>query len=280
MNKTADFTLHTWDGSQAVITQFAALLSDVYQRSISAEHMMWKHLHNPVGPSLITYAQDEQGNMGAARAFWPMYSEKGPLYQPCDTVTHPNFQRRGLFSTLTKMCLDKVENHAAIVNFPNHNSYPAYLKLGWQLYAENKKTIGLSVFKSAKPISDLRSYLTGRMPINRIDYLCWRFSTTSGKHYRFFEHAHGVLVDNDETQGLIAIGPMKTPYGMSSGIHKGYVLPDRFSTATNALTGKFALPCHSRTAFYLPGNAVNNGAKDSLEHAFSLAQVNTLMDTF
>ena len=276
MTQQQTFTIKQWEGEPDVLQRYAALLSSVYQKDISPQYMEWKHARNPLKPSLIAYAENDAGEMVAARAFWPMFSTKQPIYQPCDTVTRGDFQRRGLFSSLTKLCLSHVESNASIVNFPNNNSYPAYLKLGWKCYAQNKRVFGLSLLGRRQRIRDLGHYLEQRVSPERLLYLKWRYSSASGVNYRFFEHESGFIVSNGQTQGLVSLQENREPFGKTTGFSQGYVLPNFYSSLKRIFTGTLALPCSSRTAFYLLPAA----SKDTLEQAFSMAQVNTLMDTF
>lgn len=276
MSEKKPFTIAIWKQDADILEQYAALLSHVYKRVISAEHLLWKHSRNPLGPSLISYAQNDEGEMVAARAFWRMFSREANIYQPCDTVTHPNFQRRGLFSSLTTLCLNHVEDQAVMVNFPNHNSYPAYLKLGWRKYADNKRVFGFSMNPSIAPIKNVSTYFDTHFDEVHAKYLTWRFNTKSGKQYHFFEHKHGVVVDNGNMQGLILNKPSVHAYGKKSGKNQGYVLPTHFNAGLGALSFSIALPCSSRTAYFLKHQAnIKN-----LDALFANAQVNTLMDTF
>lgn len=276
MTDKPSFALHQWSGETDVLDKYAGLLSQVYNKTVSPTHLYWKHRDNPLGHSLITYAENSAGEMVAARAFWRMYSENTPIYQPCDTVTRPDFQRRGLFSSLTKMCLYVVESDAAIVNFPNNNSYPAYLKLGWQSYSQNKKVFGLGLNVFSKPIPDLISHIKSRVNEKRLAYLAWRFSDKSGIDYRFFTHSKGIVVCNGSMQGLVAFNCIESAYGKSMGVNIGYVSPKHFSAVKALLSGTVALACASKTAFLLMPNA----EIQTLKNAFSLSQANVLMDTF
>ena len=53
-----------------------------------------------------------------------------------DTATHPDCQRQGIFSTLTKQALHDLEEEGIhfVFNTPNdQTSLPGYLKLGWKI---------------------------------------------------------------------------------------------------------------------------------------------------
>jgi hypothetical protein len=54
-----------------------------------------------------------------------------------DTVTHPDYQGRGIFSKLTLQALDALRDEADFVfNTPNEKSLPGYLKMGWQVVGQ------------------------------------------------------------------------------------------------------------------------------------------------
>lgn len=99
----------------------------------------WKHRDNPLGPSIISYAVDSATDRIVAvralmRADLTVRGERIIAFQPCDTATHPDYQRRGLFSKLTMLAAERAREEGASVlyNFPNYRSGPGYLKLGWQ----------------------------------------------------------------------------------------------------------------------------------------------------
>jgi hypothetical protein len=63
--------------------------------------------------------------------------EAYPAVRGVDTATHPDFQRRGIFSALTLHAAGELrrEGCAFVFNTPNQNSLPGYLKLGWKIVA-------------------------------------------------------------------------------------------------------------------------------------------------
>lgn len=97
----------------------------------------WKHKENPFGESPSRVAVDGDRIVGF-RTFmrWEL---DGPevvvrAVRAVDTATHPDYQRRGIFSRLTRHALDElsVEGVGLVFNTPNDRSGPGYLKLGWQ----------------------------------------------------------------------------------------------------------------------------------------------------
>lgn len=100
----------------------------------------WKHLRNPFGPSpgLLALAG---GRPVALRVFlrWAFRranaKEPIPAVRAVDTVTHPDWRGRGLFSRLTRELIRRVAENGArfVFNTPNSKSRPGYLRMGWQV---------------------------------------------------------------------------------------------------------------------------------------------------
>jgi hypothetical protein len=107
------------------------------------EFWVWKHHANPFGVSYGLYAWDETAvEVAGLRVLmrWRFRDEAGglwPAVRAVDTATHPNHQRRGLFSSLTRRAVaDLTEQGVELIfNTPNQNSLPGYLKMGWQIAA-------------------------------------------------------------------------------------------------------------------------------------------------
>ena len=101
----------------------------------------WKHLDNPFGPSPTLLAEEDDKLIGL-RAFlrWE-FEAKGKTYRACravDTATHPDYQGKGIFKTLTNKLVDQVAASGVdfIYNTPNKKSTPGYLKMGWQKWGK------------------------------------------------------------------------------------------------------------------------------------------------
>ncbi|MFN2486948.1 MAG: GNAT family N-acetyltransferase [Acidimicrobiia bacterium] len=98
----------------------------------------WKHIDNPFGPSLMLVAS-EHGRLAGFRAFmrWDLI---GPsrhrlrCVRAVDTATHPDFQRRGIFRSLTLSGIELAQSEGMdlIFNTPNAKSGPGYLTMGWR----------------------------------------------------------------------------------------------------------------------------------------------------
>ncbi len=97
----------------------------------------WKHMTNPFGASYVYLAHDERGQVAGMRAFmqWRFQAGGQPVraVRAVDTATHPDHQRRGIFTMLTLHTLHEVEKDGVgmVFNTPNQQSMPGYLKMGW-----------------------------------------------------------------------------------------------------------------------------------------------------
>ena len=102
----------------------------------SPELFRWKHVDNPSGRSLMLLAERDERVVGL-RAFmrWRFIGggEVIRAVRAVDTATHPDYQGRGIFRTLTLEALDRLRGDADLVfNTPNEKSLPGYLKMGWR----------------------------------------------------------------------------------------------------------------------------------------------------
>jgi GNAT superfamily N-acetyltransferase len=103
-----------------------------------ASFYRWKHDENPFGPSYVWVALDGPRLVGL-RTFlrWDFEwgGERLHAVRAVDTATHPDYQRRGIFSRLTTEVLAacQAEGVAFVFNTPNDQSRPADLKMGWQV---------------------------------------------------------------------------------------------------------------------------------------------------
>ena len=119
------------------INDFLSVHQAVFHQSeLDIKWFKRKYIDNPYGDSFLAYAYSDNGNVAAVRAFWRNDLGNQIAFQPADTCTMPEHRRRGLFAQLTKAVLNQIPSNVYIYNFPNDNSYPQYLKLGWHLHSQ------------------------------------------------------------------------------------------------------------------------------------------------
>lgn len=131
--------------------------------SRSPEFFRWKHRENPFGRSFMLVAEAGERIVGL-RAFMRWQFQTGEriirAVRAVDTATHPEFQRMGIFSRLTRQALADLRQQADLVfNTPNTQSGPGYLKLGWRLVG--RVTVSARVRRPVRFLRGLRSARTG-----------------------------------------------------------------------------------------------------------------------
>lgn len=139
-------------------------IADLLNRALAAKvvgqrdtaYWAWKHEDNPMGRSLMLLAESA-GQIVGVRAFmsWKLAIDGATVrvVKPVDSVTHPEFQRQGIFKRLTIAACDMAteEGVQLIFNTPNAKSMPGYLKMGW------KHTAAMALY--VKPLRPLRSMI-------------------------------------------------------------------------------------------------------------------------
>lgn len=173
----------------------------------------WKHELNPFGPSYALVAE-AGGRPVGLRMFLRWRLESGATsveaVRAVDTVTHPDFRRRGIFSRLTREALRLAGEDGVrlVFNTPNPRSRAGYLQMGWQdvgrvpLMLCPLRPLRLLLPDAAAPEPDLKAFPTagdllasGPEPERfRIDdrrlhtrrtrsYLDWRYRQIPDRHY-------------------------------------------------------------------------------------------------
>lgn len=96
----------------------------------------WKFRDSPFGPSSLIVAEQD-GKIIGVDNWWPwefnMRGQTIKALQPCDSVVHPDYRRHGYFKQLRIHGLKLAQEQSVqlLFNFPNANSLPANLSLGW-----------------------------------------------------------------------------------------------------------------------------------------------------
>jgi GNAT superfamily N-acetyltransferase len=103
----------------------------------NAAFFEWKHSHNAFGRSPAWVALDGDRIVGLRVLMrWEFDTPEGPAraVRAVDTATHPDYQGRGIFSTLTRLAINELRDEGVdfVFNTPNDKSRPGYLKMGWQ----------------------------------------------------------------------------------------------------------------------------------------------------
>lgn len=264
------------DFTREFFCQYSKLLSDVSSKVTEADCLYRKHNDNPIGRSIIAVAISSDGELAGARAFWRMHGEQGEtkLYQPCDTVTSPKFQGLGVFSRLTKMSLDLLGDDFLIFNFPNNNSFPGYIKLGWGFFSSNYKRYSFSL-NNVIGQKSIKSCLPDYLDAEYVKYLIWRFDELYPGRYNFRELPDAVMISNGDFSGVIRFD-LSSKSNYCSGFSKGYVLELTKRKIFSLSHVSFYFSCNSRTVLYPPTDL----SIRRLTELTSSADIITFMDTF
>ena len=120
--------------------QLVPLMKNCFGMNIDVDYFKWKYFDNPSGFVEGYYAKDlETGEMAAYYGGIPQtfsYKDKSfKVVQSCDTMTHSNHRRNGLFEKLAKHCDSELlkRNELFIIGFGGSKTAPGYVKYGWKL---------------------------------------------------------------------------------------------------------------------------------------------------
>lgn len=121
----------------SVLELMEATLGTDSSRQKAASLWRWKHIDNYFGRSLVCLARDDYRQLAGMRAFMRWKFRIGDrevdAVRAVDTATHPEHQRRGIFTKLTLHTLQEAKKQGVdlVFNTPNKYSMPGYLKMGW-----------------------------------------------------------------------------------------------------------------------------------------------------
>jgi len=101
----------------------------------------WQFLENPAGPGYIRLAEHDGVIVGQYAAIPTRFrvatagGRERTFAMSCDTMTHPGYQRQGMFARLARELYEEIasrEDVSTVWGFPNPASHPGFVgKLGW-----------------------------------------------------------------------------------------------------------------------------------------------------
>lgn len=124
------------------LDEFLDLHSQIFGPDCGREWFDWKYEDNPyVDHVPIIVAEADDALAGARPLFALDMSVDGDRHlalQPGDTMVHPDHRRQGVFTRMTEAAIDRYSDGdpSFFFNFPNQQSGPGYLKLGWESVAD------------------------------------------------------------------------------------------------------------------------------------------------
>lgn len=114
------------------ITDFNFVQDNVFAGEHTEAQFLHQYINNPYGQSVIAVVYID-GKPSAARALWRNDIYGKAAYQPGRTAVLAVCRGKGIFTEMTKRSIAMLPKEAIIYNFPNNNSYPGYIKMGWTL---------------------------------------------------------------------------------------------------------------------------------------------------
>lgn len=117
---------------------FLSLYETVFDRERSTAWFRWKYEDNPyVDHVPIVVAEDDGDLVGCRSLFAQEMRGHGAVrtaFQPCDTMVHPDYRRRGLFDRMNERSLERYAEGGPsfLFNFPNEASKRGNLNHGWR----------------------------------------------------------------------------------------------------------------------------------------------------
>lgn len=130
----------------------------------SVDWLEWKYVNNPKiidQPTVFGVIHKSSGILVGIRPFLAcdvvLGNKTFKAAQPCDTVVHPKFRGKGLFSEMNRVAIEELTNEGydLFFNFPNRNSQPGYLKMGWEKVAVFDESFAFNNFR--KVVGDTSS---------------------------------------------------------------------------------------------------------------------------
>lgn len=124
----------TWTDtpSAQVKGDFIQLANTVFGTFVTESYFKSKFEDNIYGPSLLTVVYVD-GQPAGADVMWrnDLWGERA--YQTVDTCVLERFRGMGLFKSMTRWELERFGKDTLVYGFPNVNSFPGYVKMGWHV---------------------------------------------------------------------------------------------------------------------------------------------------
>ncbi len=221
MTETITLRPYQDDDLDEVLALLRSSLGETSLLQRTPDLFTWKHADNPFGRSIILVA-DAGGTIAGLRAFmrWELTTPDGATLRcvrAVDTATHPDFQRRGIFSRLTEAAVEAARQDGVdlIFNTPNEKSGAGYLKMGWEevgpIGVMVRPGLGLLRRHATEGIPKTEDLLPGSEPLDDFppvtarpprglrtprtdDYLRWRFTAHPTARYAAVGAGSGLAV--------------------------------------------------------------------------------------
>ena len=137
------------------LEQMSELTELCFNRKSTPSYYNWKYYENPEGEICGYTAKNKEGNLigfwGAIPDRYYLNKKEVTIFHVCDTMTHPDYRRKGIFEKLLLLSCDDLrkENKLLLKVFPGEMAYPGYVKkMKWKDFGR--------ISQSFKPILQIR----------------------------------------------------------------------------------------------------------------------------
>lgn len=121
------------------LSRFQEIFFECFRIKADEHYFIWKYAKNPFG-QVIAFEATHQGEIAAFYGLIPQSymvdGESIKVFQSMDTMTHPKFQKQGLFTTLANATISQIDAekpNSLLLGIPGGNSLYGFIhKLGWK----------------------------------------------------------------------------------------------------------------------------------------------------
>lgn len=205
--------------------QLQELHNQCFNQIVTNDYFQWKYKDNPAGEAIGFIAYDGKvaaGFYGVIPESFGVGGKKFTVYQSMDTMTHPHYQKMGLFTTLARMTyqyLTESFGDVYIYGIAGPSSLPGFVnKLNWKLvyltpyiflnrylffiqYFFRKKVRNVTIREATNQEIDFENLESHRVapigPILSKEFLLWRLQQKPESKYKT------ILITNSATRHLV-----------------------------------------------------------------------------
>lgn len=207
---------------------FMALANTVFGSFVTETYYKAKFEDNIYGPSLLSIIYVDGRPVGTD-VMWRNDVCGMKAYQTVDTCVLEPYRGMGLFKKLTYWELDAIGDKALAYGYPNHNSFPGYVKMGWQ------------VNRLYKTLSILNKDTTKLNTIDA-DYAKWWLKAQEGITHVENKGKYYLIRKKERSHTAVLIGRVSEDAALMFPKSKGICLYQRFETKSSIYNKNILIP--------------------------------------
>lgn len=218
--------VHGWTNEPLVDLKkdFMDLANAVFGMFVTDDYYKSKFMDNIYGPSLVTVAYVD-GHPAGADVMWRNDLAGEKAYQTVDTCVLERYRGMGLFRKITNYELGLLGSETFVYGFPNVNSYPGYVKMGWQVQRLFKTLCRPS---QGEPLPS--------------DYAAWWLKTQPGIRHLHKNGNYYLIRKNDKTPVATLIGQVDAQTAQLFPEMRGTWLLKHFQTKPSIYNKNKSIP--------------------------------------